>query len=118
MNFSLPGFAMTFTSETLLIHALQYIVLLIILCVLICLSVSIRIRRITVQTGIYGNNKRRGKQWGRNLMLGIQFFICWVFVSLTAALYLQAEKTTNSLLHTLVKKKSRRFLVFPWTIPL
>ena len=35
MNFSLPGFAMTFTSETLLIHALQYIVLLIILCVLI-----------------------------------------------------------------------------------
>lgn len=101
MNFSLPGFAMTFTSETLLIHALQYIVLLIILCVFICLSVSIRIRRITVQTGIYGNNKRRGKQWGRNLMLGIQFFICWVFVSLTAALYLQAEKTTNSLLHTL-----------------
>ena len=63
MNFSLPGFAMTFTSEMLLIHALQYIALLIILCVLICLSVSIRIRRITVLTGIYGNNKRRGKQW-------------------------------------------------------
>ena len=64
MNFSLPGIAMTFTTETLLIHALQYIVLLIILCAIICLSVSIRIRRITVQTGIYGNNKRRGKQWG------------------------------------------------------
>lgn len=117
MNFSLPGFAMTFTSETLLIHALQYIVLLIILCVLICLSVSIRIRRITVQTGIYGNNKRRGKQWGRNLMLGIQFFICWVFVSLTAALYLQAEKTTDSLIHTLSQKEKSEILSIPLDYP-
>ena len=105
MNFSLPGIAMTFTTETLLIHALQYIVLLIILCAIICLSVSIRIRRITVQTGIYGNNKCRGKQWGRNLMLGIQFFICWVFVSLTVALYLQSEKTANTLFHTLSQRE-------------
>ena len=113
MNFSLPGFAMTFTSETLLIHALQYIVLLIILCVLICLSVSIRIRRITVQTGIYGNNKRRGKQWGRNLMLGIQFFICWIFVSFTVALFLQSEKTTQTLFHTLNQKEKEAILSIP-----
>ena len=113
MNFSLPGFAMTFTSETLLIHALQYIVLLIILCVFICLSVSIRIRRITVQTGIYGNNKRRGKQWGRNLMLGIQFFICWIFVSFTVALFLQSEKTTQTLFHTLNQKEKEAILSIP-----
>ena len=117
MNFSLPGIAMTFTTETLLIHALQYIVLLIILCAIICLSVSIRIRRITVQTGIYGNNKRRGKQWGRNLMLGIQFFICWVFVSLTVALYLQSEKTANTLFHTLSQREKAEILSIPLDYP-
>lgn len=117
MNFSLPGIAMTFTTETLLIHALQYIVLLIILCVIICMSVSIRIRRISVQTGIYGSNKRRAKQWGRNFILGIQFFICWVFVSLTAALYLQSEKTANSLLHTLSQKEKSEILSIPLDYP-
>lgn len=113
MNFSLPGFAMSFTPEVLLMHALQYIVFLIILCAIICLSVSTRIRKISVQTGIYGSNKRRGKQWGRNLMLGIQFFICWVFVSLTVALYLQSEKTANTLFHTLSRKEKAEILSVP-----
>ena len=117
MNFSLPGLVMSFSPELLLMHTLQYIVLLIILCVLICLSVSIRIRRITVQTGIYGNNKRRGKQWGRNLMLGIQFFICWVFVSLTVALYLQSEKTANTLFHTLSQREKAEILSIPLDYP-
>ena len=82
-GFSLQGITMTFPPEILLIHAMQYIILLILLCAAICLFVSVRIRRISIQTGIHGGvNKRRGKQWGRNLMLGIQFFICWIFVSL------------------------------------
>ena len=79
----------------------------------ICLFVSVRIRRISIQTGIHGGvNKRRGKQWGRNLMLGIQFFICWIFVSFTVALFLQSEKTTQTLFHTLNQKKKKRFLAF------
>lgn len=117
LDISLPGFAMTFTSETLLAHALQYILLLVILCAIICWSVSARIRRISVQTGIYGNNKRRGKRWGRNLMLGIQFFICWIFVSLTAALYLQAEKTADTLFHTLSQKEKAEILSIPLDYP-
>jgi len=117
MNFSLPGLMMSFTPGLLLAHALQYITFLIILCAIICLFISARIRRISVQTGVYGNNKRRGKQWGRNLMLGIQFFICWVFVSLTAALYLQAEKTANSLFNTLSQKEKSEILSIPLDYP-
>ncbi|WP_330940517.1 ABC transporter permease [Bacteroides sp. MSB163] len=117
MNFSLPGLVMSFSPELLLMHALQYIVFLIILCVIICLFVSARIRRISVQTGIYGSNKRRGKQWGRNFMLGIQFFICWVFVSLTIALYLQSEKTANTLFHTLSQREKAEILSIPLDYP-
>lgn len=113
MDFSLPGLAMSFAPDVLFMHALQYIVFLVALCAVICLFVSARIRRISVQTGIYGSNKRRGKQWGRNLMLGIQFFICWVFVSLTAALYLQSEKTSNTLFHTLSQQEKANILSIP-----
>lgn len=117
VNISLPDIAMTFTPKLLLTHALQYIVLLILLCAVICLAVSVRIRRISVQTGIYGCNKRRGKQWGRNLMLGIQFFICWIFVSLTAALYLQSEKTTDTLFNTLSRDEKAEILSIPLDYP-
>ena len=78
------------------------------------LFVSVRIRRISIQTGIHGGvNKRRGKQWGRNLMLGIQFFICWIFVSFTVALFLQSEKTTQTLFHTLNQKEKEAILSIP-----
>lgn len=117
MNFSLSGLVMSFSPELLLMHTLQYIVFLIILCAIICLFVSARIRRISVQTGIYGNNKRRGKQWGRNFMLDIQFFICWVFVSLTVALYLQSEKTANTLFHTLSQREKAEILSIPLDYP-
>jgi len=93
---------------------MQYIILLILLCAAICLFVSVRIRRISIQTGIHGGvNKRRGKQWGRNLMLGIQFFICWIFVSFTVALFLQSEKTTQTLFHTLNQKEKEAILSIP-----
>lgn len=117
LDISLPGFAMTFASELLLMHTLQYIVFLILLCAVICLFVSVRIRKISVQTGIYGSNKRRGKQWGRNLMLGSQFFICWIFVSLTAALYLQSEKTSATLFHTLSREEKAEILSIPLEYP-
>lgn len=117
MNISLPGLTMIFAPELLLKHALQYVGFLILLCVAICLVVSVRIRQISVQTGIYGSNKRRGKQWGRNFMLGMQFFICWIFVSLTAALYLQSEKTSATLFHTLSREEKAEILSIPLEYP-
>ena len=41
MDFSLQGITMTFPPEILLIHAMQYIILLILLCAAICLYLSV-----------------------------------------------------------------------------
>lgn len=113
LNFSITIITMSFDTTLLLIHTLQYIGLLILLCIAICLSVAMRIRRISVQTGIYGSNRRRGKQWSRNIMLGIQFFICWIFLALSVGLYLQSQKTTNTLFSTLSFQEKSQILSVP-----
>ncbi len=43
-------------------------------------------------------------------MLGIQFFICWVFVSMTVALYLQTNTTISTLYNTLTKAEKNSIL--------
>ena len=48
----------------------------------------------------------------RNILLGIQFFICWVFVAFTVALYMQAEKTESTLFNTLTEKEKANILSF------
>lgn len=113
MDFTVSDVTMTFSSALLLQHTLQYIILLILLCAIVCLFVAVHIRRISVQTGIYGGNKRRGKLWGRNIMLGIQFFICWIFVALTVGLFLQSEKTSETLFHTLSSEEKEAILSIP-----
>lgn len=113
MDFTVSDVTMNFSSALLLQHTLQYIILLILLCAIVCLFVAVHIRRISVQTGIYGGNKRRGKLWGRNIMLGIQFFICWIFVALTVGLFLQSEKTSETLFHTLSSEEKEAILSIP-----
>ena len=46
-------------------------------------------------------------------MLGVQFFLCWLFVALSAALYLQSEKTSGTLLHTLSMQEKASILSIP-----
>ncbi len=43
-------------------------------------------------------------------MLGIQFFICWLFVSMTVALYLQTNTTISTLYNTLTKAEKNSIL--------
>ena len=113
LDFSISVITMSFDAGLLLMHTLQYIGLLIVLCAVICLFVAIHIRRISIQTGIYGSNRRYGKQWGRNIMLGVQFFICWIFVALSAGLYLQSKKTTGTLFNTLSVREKSEILSIP-----
>ena len=102
-----------FDKTLLMKHAAQYILLLTLLCAVICSAVTLIIRHISVQAGLNGGQWRQGKHWGRNLMLGIQFFVCWIFVSLSGALYLQSEKTSGNLLHTLSSKEKASILSIP-----
>lgn len=113
MDFSLMGISMIFSPHLLLMHVLQYTIGILIICVFVCFFISMRIRHITVRSGIYSGNKRKGKQWMRNLLLGMQFFICWIFVTLTVSLYLQSETTSATLFNTLSYKEKNEILSIP-----
>lgn len=93
----------------------EYIGWLLILCAAICLGVSIYIKRIRIQQGMTGmsNAPRIRRHAGRNLMMGLQFFICWVFVSLTVAFYLQARLSTSTVLSSLSRTEKEQILSIP-----
>lgn len=113
LDYSIEFMSMTFSKSLLMLHAAQYIGLLVLLCAGICLVATLRIRRISVQDGLGGGRRRRQSHRGRNFMLGVQFFLCWLFVALSAALYLQSEKTSGTLLHTLSMQEKASILSIP-----
>ena len=93
----------------------EYLLVLLLVCAIICLAVSWYIQRITIQQGVTGISSapRIRRHLGRNLMMGIQFFICWVFVSLTVGFYLQARLTTGTVLGTLSRAEKEQILSIP-----
>ncbi|MDD3038582.1 ABC transporter permease [Bacteroides sp.] len=109
MQISLFGMNMVIDKKVLMLQAGEYIILLLLVTFAICVSVALYIRRTSVQT-IISNKRKRGGNFFRNVMLGIQFFICWLFVSMTIALYLQTEKTTSTLFNTLTKQEKSDIL--------
>ncbi len=93
----------------------EYIGWLLLLCTVICLGVCLYIQRITIQQGVAGASSAPPirRHVGRNLMMGLQFFICWVFVSLTVGFYLQARLTTGTVLGSLSRAEKEQILSIP-----
>lgn len=110
---SFPQLDFVFDTGVLTFQVMQYILLCTLLSAFICAITAFRIRNISVQTGMRGAEKRQGKHGLRNAMLGIQFFICWIFISLTLALYLQSEKTASTLFDTLNKEEKAAIFSIP-----
>ncbi len=82
-------------------------------CMLAAWIVVWRVKRITILKGLFGGGGVYGKHRIRNVLLGIQFFICWIFVSLTAMLYLQSQKSANTILSTLSQKEKEEIFSIP-----
>ena len=110
LSFSLFDFTLTIEQGLLGMQTAEYMAGIIGLCLLLCLFTVWRVRHVSIQTNIYMNKSKRHKQRMRNALLGIQFFICWLFVIFTVALYLQAEKTGSALFHTLTGKEKSEIL--------
>lgn len=110
LSFSLFDFTLTIEQGLLWMQTAEYMTGIIGLCLLLCLFTVWRVRHVSIQTNIYMNKSKRHKQRMRNALLGIQFFICWLFVIFTVALYLQAEKTGSALFHTLTGKEKSEIL--------
>lgn len=113
LQLSLFNYQLVISPQLLTEHTLQYFALLIVFSALISGFITRRIGRISVQVGIRGNRKGNGKHQTRNIMLGIQFFICWIFITFTFALYLQAQKTGNTLFGTLTRQEKESILSVP-----
>ena len=109
MHISLSDLSLSIDRERLMLQAGQYIIILLIATFVICFSVAFYIRRVNIQLGM-SNGLKSKKHFFRNSMLGIQFFICWLFVSMTVALYLQTNTTISTLYNTLTKAEKNSIL--------
>ena len=96
LSFSLFDFTLVIERDLLLIQTIEYMAGVILLCLLLCLFTVWRMKHASIQSSIYKNKSKRHKQKIRNCLLGIQFFICWLFIVFTVALYLQANKTGST----------------------
>lgn len=66
-------------TPTLIWQEMEYLCILLIICLLIATWAIFRIRRLSLTEGIKGT--RREKHGVRNFMLGVQLFICFLFVA-------------------------------------
>lgn len=112
-HLTLVGFTLDIDKTSLMRQCSEYLILIFLLNLLICILTVAYTHRISIQEGIKGNVRRLSKHFIRNTMLCIQFFICWIFVTLTASLYLQTEKTTSTLFGTLSKEEKECILSIP-----
>lgn len=109
LRFSLMEWAMEVDTAVLRGQCAQYLLGVLALSLLVCAFTVMRARRAAIQTGLRGQGVRTRHRM-RTLMLGVQYFICWIFITLAAALYLQADKTTSALFGTLTHREKADIL--------
>ena len=113
LSLSLFGFSIQMTKEELIPHLMQYMGSLLLLTAIIAWGIALYIRRATMRTSLHGLGNANGKKPLRNTLLGIQFFICWLFLSMTVGLYLQAEKTSSAMFDTLTRQEKEEIISVP-----
>ena len=113
LELSIFRFSIQIEKDALLLHLLQYMGMLLGITALVAAGISGYIRYATPQASMHGYGKSNGKKRLRNTLLGIQFFISWLFIAMAIALYLQSEKTTSSLFDTLTQKEKEEIISLP-----
>ena len=114
LNISLFRFSIQMTKDNLIPHLFQYMGGLLLLTALVALVIAFYIRRATMRLSLNGIGQVNGKKKLRNILLGVQFFICWLFVSMSVALYLQSEKTSSALFDTLTRQEKKDIISVPF----
>lgn len=113
LSFELMFLKLDIDYYTLIRQAGTYLLGLWVCCMLAAAFVVWRVKRITILKGLAGGGGVYGKHRVRNVLLGIQFFICWIFFSCTVALYLQSQKTGNAILNTLTVEEKENIFSIP-----
>ena len=113
LSISLFRFSIQMTKEDLLPHLIQYMGGVLVLTALVAFGIALYIRRATMRVSLHGLGNANGKKRLRNTLLGVQFFICWLFVAMATALYLQSEKTSSALYDTLTRQEKEDIISVP-----
>ena len=113
LSLSLFGFSIQMTKYELIPHLFQYMGGLLLLTAMVALGIALYIRRATMRLSLNGIGQVNGKKKLRNILLGVQFFICWLFLSMTVGLYLQAEKTSSAMFDTLTRQEKEEIISVP-----
>jgi len=113
LHISLFRFSIQMTKDELIPHLFQYMGGMLLLTAMVALGVAFYIRRAITAVSLYGLGNANGKKRLRNFMLGVQFFICWFFVSMATGLYLQSEKTSSTMFDTLTRQEKEEILCVP-----
>ena len=111
LSLSLFRFSIQMTKEDLIPHLFQYMGCLFVLTALVSFGIALYIRHATMRVSLHGLGNVNGKKHLRNILLGVQFFICWLFVSITVGLYLQSEKTLSAMFDTLTRQEKKDILI-------
>ena len=74
-----------------------------------------RIHKIPGMRGMRGGNTTGNKHRVRNIMLGVEFFICLLFFGAAGMLYMQNNKMDGSIYSTCPKEEQERTFVAPLT---
>lgn len=118
LKFALVNISFTIEPDVLMWQVFTYFVGLMALCVAISLFVIFRIRRSYVNQSLGSSSARRyGRHRLRNISLGIQLFVGWIFISFAVALYLQSDKTSHFVFGTLSLADKERILSIPFDFP-
>ena len=113
LHLSMFRFSIQMTKEDLIPHLFQYMGCLLALTALVAFGIALYIRRATMHVSLHGLGNANGKKRLRNFLLGVQFFICWLFVSTATGLYLQSEKTSSAMFQTLTPQEKEEILSVP-----
>lgn len=113
LHLTLVRYSIQIDPALLMWQTFTYLLMLLAVCAVISALVILKIRRIDIQSGLFGGTGRYGKHRLRNVLLGVQLFIGWIFLSLAAVLYLQSDHTGNNLFSSLSIEEKERILSVP-----
>ena len=110
LQISLFRFSIQMTKDDLIPHLFQYMGGMLLITAIVAFGIALYIRRATMRVSLHGLGNVNGKKHLRNTLLGVQFFICWLFVAMATALYLQSEKTSSAMFDTLTRQEKEDIL--------
>lgn len=114
LHLTLVRFSINIDPYLLMWQTFTYLIWLMALCIVISLFVILKIRKSYIKQNLGSGTAKYGRHRLRNISLGIQLFVGWVFISFAVGLYLQSVNTKNSVFSTLSVSDKERILSIPF----